>query len=136
MFNEIIATLFNYAYDQDITVVAKSKIPEDWVPVAIPTKRMILINMNWYQPKEIPFQIAHETGHVLNGGSDYAAYSRFDTNREEAAANRKAVKILMDLFLDDWMDLEDFNPIDFMETYMIPDRYLNDVKKRAISILS
>lgn len=136
MFDEVTTTLFNYAYDHNISVMAKSKIPEDWIPIAIPSRRLIIINMNWYQPREIPLQIAHETAHVLNGGTDYAAYSRCDTNPEEAAANQKAVQILMNLFLDDWMDIEDFNPVNFMETYRIPERYLNLVKNTALKILA
>ena len=136
MFDEVTTTLFNYAYDQNISVMAKSKIPEDWIPIAIPSRRLIIINMNWYQPREIPLQIAHETAHVLNGGTDYAAYSRCDTNPEEAAANQKAVQILMNLFLDDWMDIEDFNPVNFMETYRIPERYFNLVKNTALKILA
>ncbi len=70
-------------------------------PTALPSKRRIVMNPNWHNQIAIPFQLAHEMAHILNGD---------DTNKT-------AIRILLSYFGTD--DIV-YNPISFMNSFAIP----------------
>lgn len=117
-----VTVLFQYAYDHNISVTAEHFDP-DWIPVAIPSKRRILINLSWPRKKELPLIIAHEIAHVQNGGVDFAEYTRSPRDPEEAMANRGAIELLINLFVDPQISLNQFNVPAFVDRFMIPMGY-------------
>lgn len=129
-----ISSLFGYAYDCGIGVEAGCYDP-DWIPLAIPSQKLIVINLNWGRKREIPLTIAHETSHVLAGGADFATYTRTSTDPAEAAANKGALQILVNLFVDGYADVENFALSNFMEHFMIPYGYTELVKELVIEKL-
>jgi|GEM_PF-488230 len=132
---DYITPLFQYAFDNHIAVSAGHFDPE-WIPLAIPSKRQIIINLNWPRPKEIPLMIAHEITHVENGGADYAPYTRNSTDPEERAANQGAIELLMNLFVAGrGGSVVSFNPVDFIAEFAIPMGYEPLIKELALQML-
>ncbi|MCI1283645.1 MAG: ImmA/IrrE family metallo-endopeptidase [Lacticaseibacillus songhuajiangensis] len=62
------------------------------------TKR-IVFNPNFHDPKQLPYQLAHEITHVLNGDSSVLYFT--PTKRGiEGDANKGAVQILVRMYFD------------------------------------
>lgn len=121
--NYYVTKLLNFALDQGIAIQLTSDLSPDAVSIAFPNRRMIIINSNWRDQTQLPFVVAHEIGHIMNGDPTIAYFHPSKT-KVEAGANQWAVNELLELYCQD-VDQEHFNQVRFMECFHIPD-YLND----------
>jgi hypothetical protein len=126
--------LLAFAFDNHIGVDAAHHAP-DWIPLAIPSQRLVFMNLSWPRKNEIPLQFAHEFSHVLAGGTDKATYTRTPTDPEEAAATRGAIDILMECYVPSDTPQSMFNIADFVNEFMIPMGYEENVWRAAKRLL-
>lgn len=54
--DDLVTELLNYAFDMGISVVLTNKLQSDTPPLADIDKNRIVINLNWYRPRQIPLQ--------------------------------------------------------------------------------
>ncbi|WEA58311.1 ImmA/IrrE family metallo-endopeptidase [Pediococcus pentosaceus] len=118
--NDLITYLCNYAFDHGIGYELDSKTfkPSD-SSFSNKEASMVFINMNWPNKNEIPFQLAHEISHIINGdcgSNNYSAGSVY--SKEEYNANKKAIHILLDYCTLNNLHYENY--IDFMTAFGIP----------------
>ncbi|MBF7103413.1 ImmA/IrrE family metallo-endopeptidase [Pediococcus pentosaceus] len=120
--DNLITYLCNYAFDHDIGYQLDriSYDPED-ASFYLNLTNTVYINMNYKNKVEIPFQFAHELSHALNGdkGSNNFCSNVFYI-REECAANRRAVGILLEYC--DLNGLTFYNSTEFMDAFGIPSK--------------
>lgn len=127
--DELIRWLLNYAFDKGINYIITDQLDEDIPSCAIPNKSTIIINSKYGKPTELPFTIAHEIGHVLNGEADVLYFSGFNNHSKiEMRANRRAVKLLLEYCNCHDLSLE---PAKFAETFGIPSSFEDMVKEES-----
>lgn len=127
--DELIRWLLNYAFDKGINYIITDQLNEDIPSCAIPNKSTIIINSKYGKPTELPFTIAHEIGHVLNGEADVLYFSGFNNHSKiEMRANRRAVKLLLEYCNCHDLSLE---PAKFAETFGIPSSFEDMVKEES-----
>lgn len=81
---------------------------------ALPESQRIIINTDWANQDEIPFIIAHEIGHIMNGDTGIRYYDSGTINsKSEYHANIYGIKLLL-RFCDDH-GITFTNPIKFCE---------------------
>lgn len=117
--NNLLSFLINYGFDHGISTTLTHKLSPDFPSSSSKAKQKVLINMNWSNKSEIPFILAHELGHLLNGDSG-VNYYRSPTvhNKTEFGANSTAINLLID-FCHRY-DLYFNNPIQFCEQFGVP----------------
>lgn len=64
--SNLISWLYSYAFKHKIGVLQIFTKPE-YSSLSDKSKRLIIINVNWKNKKELPFIIGHEIGHILAG---------------------------------------------------------------------
>ncbi|WDQ20899.1 ImmA/IrrE family metallo-endopeptidase [Lactiplantibacillus plantarum] len=117
--DEIITYLCNYSLDHKVGFQLENRLNPDDVSVSNGLLRLVIINLNWNNPTEIPFQFAHEISHVLNGDTGTNYYStQYPMIKEEYEANKRAIKILLDYCKLN--DIEFNSKIQFLEAFGIP----------------
>jgi len=130
MDDEAVQFLLNYALDHSISFESVPGLKPDTPSFAITDKRFIVLNMNWHNKRELPFQVAHEIGHVLNNHPGVLYYSSPASNTKiEAEANSTAVDLLIDYCKS--IDLYHMDVYKFMDRFAIP----NSVKTSVIDKL-
>lgn len=90
--------------------------------------RRVVMNLDWHNPKEFVFQLAHEMSHVIHGDKgDVYYYHACFTGREsvEYKANLGAVKLLVPYYCQH-RNSENINAYEFETLFDVP-AYLNDV---------
>ena len=90
--------------------------------------RRVVMNLDWHNPKEFVFQLAHEISHVVHGDKgDIYYYHACFTGKEsvEYKANLGAVKLLVPYYCR-YRNKESINAYEFETMFKIP-AYLNDV---------
>lgn len=126
--NIYIKRLMQYAFDNGISCVLTDKMNEYTPSSAKPDNKIILINLNWHNPEEVIFQMAHEIGHVINKDEGILYYSSFSNKSSyERSANIKALEILIPMYIEIIGDYTSDSVSPFMETFCIPSRLENDV---------
>lgn len=121
MINDITVTyLLNWALDHDISYVLTSELSSFTPSCSLPSKRKMIINSNWHDKSELPFQIAHEIGHILNkdSGKQYFCLAN-TTNPVENKANHAGIKLLIEYYFAD-VPKEQWNVNNFINYYHIP----------------
>lgn len=119
--NDIISDLFSLALKEGIEVETTDKLSPQ-TPAACDTEtRRIVINTNYYNQNQLPLQIAHEIGHIINGDhSKEVLYFTPTKNKIEVDANTTAINLLVPYYLNDRPD--DYVSVDeFMEMFVIPE---------------
>lgn len=117
--NDLITHLINYAFDHGIGVVMTHRLPAHFPSSASAGERKILVNLNWREPTEIPFIIAHEIGHLVNGDNGVRYYSSATIrSKSEAAANSFAIGLLMECCQAQGLVVD--NPVTFCERFGVP----------------
>mgnify|MGYP000863677828 CR=1 FL=1 len=122
---DALTKVLNYAYDHHIGVETHNDWPADWPSLALPSKHMLLLNLNWGRRDEVPFIAAHEIGHVLNGdtGKLYFHNDRMKSDAE-CNADRTGIRVLYEICTEDEdFDPAFFNPLEFMVNFKIPACY-------------
>ena len=97
----------------------------------------MIINLNWHNHNEIPFSLAHEIGHVVNGdvGRLYYAPGSFG-QRFERQANLTALQIILPIYIDANEGMVPNNYQTVMEQLQIPQVLENDVKLQFSKLIS
>ena len=93
----------------------------------------VVMNLDWHNPKEFVFQLAHEISHVIHGDKgDVYYYHACFTGKEsvEYKANVCAVKLLIPFYCQD-TDIQCVNSANFMQTFHVP-HYLSSVVNEEI----
>lgn len=117
--NDLITSIVNYAFDRGIGVVMTHQLPAQFPSSASDEERKILVNLNWRKQTEIPFIIAHEIGHLVNGDSGVNYYSSATIrSKSEAAANSFAIGLLMEYCQAQGLVVD--NPVTFCERFGVP----------------
>ena len=91
------------------------------------------MNLDWHNPKEFVFQLAHEISHVIHGDKgDVYYYHACFTGKEsvEYKANVGAVKLLIPFYCQD-TDIQCVNSANFMQAFHVP-HYLSSVVNEEI----
>ncbi|WP_125764494.1 ImmA/IrrE family metallo-endopeptidase [Companilactobacillus hulinensis] len=120
MINDVTTYLMNLAYDNKTTVIIEDKFSE-YTPAAVNTNtKIIVLNSKWYRPNQIPFQLAHELGHILNNdGAKACLYFSPSKFGIEGHANKTAIHLLVPLFFGD-TEYMHANTVRFMDAFGIP----------------
>lgn len=123
----IIIKLMQYAYDHDINVILTGSLGSHTPSASRPDSNTIVVNTNWHEKKEIPFQMAHELGHVINHDEGILYYSSFSNKSSyERAANMTGLDILIPIYID-ITGYSYNNVFPFMNQFGIPYRLQDDV---------
>lgn len=97
MNDDAVKYLLNFAMTNSIGFEIVPEMKPDSPSFAVADKRFMVINPNWYNKHELPFQIAHEIGHILNGDAGVLYYSSPASNiKIESDANITAIDLLID----------------------------------------
>ncbi|MBW8013960.1 hypothetical protein E0712_05740 [Lactobacillus helveticus] len=129
--NRLITYLLNYAYDHDIGYVLVESEPSN-PSFAIKNEREIGINMNWHNhSSEVPFTIAHEIGHIMNGKPNLKqyncclAYGGFDDEEKDADIYGLHLIYQYSCAQEDNF----YDPAAFIRSYAIPERMIEETYK-------
>ena len=96
---DLMEWLINYAFDHHIGVQLTSFLQPMTPSTSFSDYRLVVINTRWHKPNEIPFSLAHEIGHVMNGDCGVNAYTAVaDTGRYKRRVCRKHYR--------DWIAIE------------------------------
>lgn len=133
--DEIMTALMNQAFlKYKIRIILSSEADPYTPSVAHTESRTIIINTNFHDKKQIPLQMAHEVGHIINGdqATQPVYFSMMQTDYPmELEANRTAIKLLLPFYLRD-KDVENVNSQEFMDTFSVP-THLENIVKEEIS---
>lgn len=128
--SEIMNSLFNYAFDNGISLLFVRLDPYTPPATNVRTKR-ILMNSSWHNKAELPLQFAHEIGHIMleqeYSGLLYYTPSKFGMEFE---ANKYAINLLLPFYMDE-KEPGQVNIYDFMEYFSIPG-HLEDAVTEAV----
>lgn len=117
--DDVVTYLLNFAMKHKIGFLTQPNWNENWPSVSIPERRFMIINLNWRNQRELPFQIAHEISHILNDDEGILYYTTSNSKSQiECGANESAIQILIDYC--DKLGLEHYNIIKFMDVFGIP----------------
>lgn len=121
--DNILADLMNYALlQQHISVIMSADASLGAPSVAFPDTRTIIINTNIQNKDQLPLQMAHEIGHIVNGDQRHQPLYFNPTGTDyptELAANRFAIKMLIPYYISD-RNVEQINVTEFMNLFVIP----------------
>jgi hypothetical protein len=130
--DEFLGQVLNYGYHHDIGYLIEPMEDPLTPPVSDTANRVIILNANWPTPREMAFQAAHEFSHVLNGDVGQYHYATSPArNRVEAAANRRALSIVIPMYFDN-VDPDCANYQEFMDNLAIP-YWLEDEARHQIT---
>lgn len=120
---DLIKYLLKYAFDHGISC-ALIRREQSYQSVALPDKKLIVINQNSKNKFELPFIIGHEIGHIMNGNVNGAFYCGKPVNSEERLADLYSLNLIYGYASNQFDTFEE--PIQFIQQYGIPDRMLDD----------
>ena len=115
--------LLKYAFDHGISC-ALIRREQSYQSVALPDKKLIVINQNSKNKFELPFIIGHEIGHIMNGDVNGVFYCGKSINSEERLADLYSLNLIYGYASNQFDTFEE--PIQFIYEYGIPIRMLND----------
>ncbi|WP_283582888.1 ImmA/IrrE family metallo-endopeptidase [Limosilactobacillus difficilis] len=117
----LINWLLNYAFDHGIGYVLTDELPSSIPHTASAKHRMILINKHYGNPQEMPFAIAHEIGHVMDGDLGIRYYcSAIIHDKAEYRANVFGIQLIQQYC--DHEDIHISNAVKFCEVFGVPSR--------------
>ena len=120
---DLVKYLLKYAFDHGISC-ALIRREQTYQSVALPDKKLIVINQNCKNKFELPFIIGHEIGHIMNGNVNGAFYCGKPVNSEERLADLYSLNLIYGYASNQFDNFEE--PVQFIQQYGIPDRMLDD----------
>ena len=120
---DLLKYLLKYAFDHGISC-ALIRREQSYQSVALPDKKLIVINQNSKNKFELPFIIGHEIGHIMNGNVNGAFYCGKPVNSEERLADLYSLNLIYGYASNQFDNFEE--PVQFIQQYGIPDRMLDD----------
>ena len=120
---DLIKYLLKYAFDHGISCALILR-EQSYQSVALPDKKLIVINQNSKNKFELPFIIGHEIGHIMNGNVNGAFYCGMPVNSEERLADLYSLNLIYGYASNQFDNFEE--PVQFIQQYGIPDRMLDD----------
>ena len=120
---DLIKYLLKYAFDHGISC-ALIRREQSYQSVALPDRKLIVINQNSKNKFELPFIIGHEIGHIMNGNVNGAFYCGKPVNSEERLADLYSLNLIYGYASNQFDNFEE--PVQFIQQYGIPDRMLDD----------
>ena len=120
---DLVKYLLKYAFDHGISC-ALIRREQSYQSVALPDKKLIVINQNCKNKFELPFIIGHEIGHIMNGNVNGAFYCGKPVNSEERLADLYSLNLIYGYASNQFDNFEE--PVQFIQQYGIPDRMLDD----------
>ena len=120
---DLIKYLLKYAFDHGISC-ALIRREQTYQSVALPDKKLIVINQNCKNKFELPFIIGHEIGHIMKGNVNGAFYCGKPVNSEERLADLYSLNLIYGYASNQFDNFEE--PVQFIQQYGIPDRMLDD----------
>ncbi|NVY95931.1 hypothetical protein HU830_01825 [Lactobacillus sp. DCY120] len=126
--DDLITYLLNYAFQNGYGYEILNDAHTNWPSLAYPKMNLIFINLNWHQKREIPFQIAHEIGHLIDGDACHRSRLHQAKINIENQADLHAIRILRQYCFD--YDFRMENPLIFAEQFGIPSRLYDVVTNK------
>ena len=120
---DLVKYLLKYAFDHGISC-ALIRREQTYQSVALPDKKLIVINQNCKNKFELPFILGHEIGHIMNGNVNGAFYCGKPVNSEERLADLYSLNLIYGYASNQFDNFEE--PVQFIQQYGIPDRMLDD----------
>ncbi|MYV16395.1 ImmA/IrrE family metallo-endopeptidase [Lactobacillus rossiae] len=135
MSNQTVLEYLNrLAADNQIKIFWLNQLHEFTTPACDTQTRKIVMNPNWHNANQIPFQLAHEIAHVLiSDNSDRILYfsSAANHSKIEMEANKKAVELLIPEYLE-YADPANINANDFVDQFSVP-HFLSNFAQEVLS---
>ncbi|WP_273931915.1 ImmA/IrrE family metallo-endopeptidase [Lacticaseibacillus paracasei] len=128
--SDMLREVLNYGFDRGVGAELTYKLKPYTPSVSNPETRWIAVNMNWHEPKQLPYQAAHEIMHVLHQDPACLYFYSASKNSIEGEANIGGIHILVPLYFTD-IDKEDANLNQFMKAFDIP-ASMEDAASEAI----
>lgn len=119
--NDFLNQVLNYAWDNKIGIQCSDLFCPNTPCGSNPSNRMIVINTNFHDQQQLPYQAAHEVAHILNQDDGCLYMFTYSKTSMEGRANKRAIDILVPIFFEDIMP-EQANVNDFLETFHIPSK--------------
>lgn len=124
--DDLLTFLFKHAFENNISCALIWR-DENYQSVALPEKKLIIINQNCSNKYELPFIVGHEIGHIMNGDNNAAFYCGKPVNSEEHLADLYSLNLIYNYAANQFDNFEE--PIQFIQQYGIPIRMLDDACK-------
>lgn len=125
--DDILSYLSNYALDHNIGVILTRCLPSTTSSAASKSRRMVVVNMNWHNPSEIPFMFGHELGHVQGDVVYYYHSGTCSPRSSEQAADLFSINLLYQYAARRQQSFA--TVFQFMQAYGIPGRCLDCVER-------
>lgn len=114
-------------------VVHSFALAPQTAPCSYPATKRIALNANWENQREIPFQLAHEMGHIFCQHNNCAAlYHSCYKQVMELEADTTAVQLILPIY-DQLLPTEQMNATDFIAYFGIPE-YLKSMIQQEFKI--
>lgn len=122
--HDYLCALEDFAKNQDILVKWSTQLHPHTPPTTNPVNRIIVMNSCWYEPRQLPFQLAHEISHILHKDGDFKIlYSGTRLkSRFEYEAHKTAIELLVNLYMQNTDNPRAVNYTAFEETFGIPSK--------------
>lgn len=126
--NSLLDYLYKLIYDNGFGLEICQLSP-DFPSRYIPEYKLIIINSNWHNRKELPFTVGHELGHAINGddGIMYYSNSARGSLKAEAGANLYSLKLLFNYSKKQGQFFSE--PQEFIQAYSIPQDMFEQTKQ-------
>ena len=119
-YDRLMRYLMNYAmFEYHIGVEFTDKLPPYAPSVSYNDPgKLIIMNANWLYPTQLPFQLAHEIGHVLHENEIYFNLNDITNRKGEAQENAFAIQLLQQYCIENEFHFS--NIYQFAKSFAIP----------------
>lgn len=132
---DIISSLQLKAIKNHIDVIWTDGLEPSTPPAVYVPYRKIIMNLNWKDKHEIPFQLAHEIAHIFNN-DEYNQILYYTNVRSHYKVERNAHSSAIDILLPYYYEttsIEDLNPLQFCELFKVPIYLLELVEQKMLN---